>query len=56
MVYHSKVKTDSDSQFDFGWCSILYLDLLRDSQFELEWYIVWYYLRVVEIDGGFQSA
>lgn len=55
MVCQSKAMTDSDFQFDFGWCSILYLDLLRDFPFELEWYIVWY-LRVVEIDGGFQSV
>lgn len=54
IVCHLKVKTDRDSQFDFGWCSTLNLEVWKGSQFELEWYKVWY-LKVVGMERGLQS-
>lgn len=51
---HSKVEIDFYSQFDFGRCNTLNLEVGRGSQFELEWYRVWY-LREAGMDWGFQS-
>lgn len=53
IVCHSKVET-ADFQFDFGRCNTLNYEVRKGSQFELEWCTVWY-LRVAEIDWGFQS-
>lgn len=49
------VKTEYDFQFGFEWCSTLYVDMGRDTQFELEWYTVWC-LSVAGTDCDFQSA
>lgn len=46
---HSKVEIDFYSQFDFGRCNTLNLEVGRGSQFELEWYRVWY-LREAGMD------
>lgn len=54
IVCHSKVDIYVDSQFDFGWYNTLNFEVGKGSQFELEWYRVWY-LRVAGMDWGFQS-
>lgn len=43
-----------DSLFDFGRCNTLNFVVGEGSQFELEWYRVWYW-KVVGMDWGFQS-
>lgn len=55
IVCHSKVETDVDSQFEFGRCNTLNLEVGKGSQFELGWYRVWY-SKVAGMDWGFQSG